>query len=54
MEHEDAGSTDDGEPSTEELLEALLVDDAKVEWDPATGRPKIVLDRPPESAYDRP
>jgi hypothetical protein len=40
---------DQGEPSTESLLEALLVDDAEVVWDPATGRPKIVLDRQPES-----
>ena len=46
---------DDSEPSTESLLEALLVDDAEVVWDPATGRPKIVLaqknilDRQPRS-----
>jgi hypothetical protein len=36
-------SKDEGEPSTEKLLESLLVDDAKVVWDPATGRPKIVV-----------
>ncbi len=50
----DEAGGDDSEPSTDELLEALLVDDAKVEWDPATGRPKIVLDRERKSAYDRP
>ena len=51
---ESAAETEDSknetEPSTESLLESLLVDDAKVVWDPATGRPKIVLDRPPDPA----
>jgi hypothetical protein len=43
-------SKDEAEPSTESLLESLLVDDAKVVRDPATGRPKIVLDSPPDPA----
>ena len=51
---ESAPETEDSEvekePSTESLLESLLVDDAKVVWDPNTGRPKIVLDRPPDPA----
>lgn len=45
---EDADPED--EPSTERLLEALMVDDAEVVWDPATGRAKIVLDRPADPA----
>ena len=40
-EMEDADQETD--PSTESLLEALLVADAEVVWDPVTGRPKIVL-----------
>jgi hypothetical protein len=45
-----------GDGSTESLLEALLVDDAEIVWDPVTGeprvsrRPKIGLDSPPGSA----
>jgi len=50
----DGGDQADPELSTEALLEALLVDDAAITWDPVTGRPKITLDRPPDSAYDRP
>jgi hypothetical protein len=41
---------EDSEPSTESLLESLLVGDADIVWDPATGRAKIVLDRSPNSA----
>jgi len=40
-EMEDADQETD--PSTESLLEALLVADAEVVWDPVTGRPNIVL-----------
>jgi hypothetical protein len=49
------GSRDD-ELSTESILEALLVEDAEIAWDPLTGkplvvrRPKITLDRSPDSA----
>ena len=46
-----------GDPdSTDSILEALLVDDADIAWDPVTGkphvaqRPKIGLDRAPDSA----
>lgn len=46
------------DPSTEEILESLLVDDAEIVWDPTTGKPhvsrrpltdveKSTLDRPP-------
>ena len=53
----------DGEPADhkeeaglDSILEALLVDDADVLWDPVTGRPRVArrrkreLDRPPGSA----
>jgi hypothetical protein len=40
---------EDIEPSTESLLEALLVGDAEIVWDPVSGRPKIVLDRPSDT-----
>jgi len=54
----DRESTDhaEGEGATESLLEALLVEDAAIEWDPITGqarvarRPKPDLDRPAGSA----
>ena len=39
----DGGSTDgaqDGD-STESILEALLVDDAEVRWDPVSGKPRV-------------
>lgn len=46
-----------GDPdSTASILEALLVDDADITWDPVTGKPQVVrrpkngLDRPPGSA----
>jgi hypothetical protein len=42
-------ANDESEPSTESLLEALLVGDAEIVWDPVSGRPKIVLDRPSDS-----
>jgi hypothetical protein len=54
----DDGEVDEADRSTESILEALLVDDAEVTWDPVTGqplvsrRPKIELDRLPGSAYD--
>lgn len=60
MENEAPG---DGEPTDHKeeagldtVLEALLVDDADVVWDPVTGRPHVTprrkpeLDRPPGSA----
>jgi hypothetical protein len=29
------------DPSTEEILESLLVDDAEIAWDPKTGKPHV-------------
>lgn len=59
----DGQAPEDGEPadhtddaSLERILEALLVEDAEVVWDPVTGRPRVArrrkpeLDRPPGSA----
>jgi hypothetical protein len=43
----DRDSTDhpaDGD-STESILEALLVDDAEVHWDPVSGKPKVIRRR---------
>jgi hypothetical protein len=39
----DGGSTDGGQDadSAESILEALLVDDAEVRWDPVTGKPRV-------------
>ncbi len=57
---EDGGDQAESDLSTEAFLEALLVDDAAIAWDPVTGRPmvarrpKITLDSPPDTAYDRP
>jgi hypothetical protein len=31
--------------STESILEALLVDDAEVSWDPVSGKPKVTRRR---------
>jgi hypothetical protein len=48
MEEEDmtSGGEPDGrrddELSTESILEALLVDDAEISWDPVTGKPFVV------------
>ena len=43
------------EETTDDILESLLVDDAPIEWDPVTGKPRVAkpkseLDSPPESA----
>ena len=57
---EDGGDQSESDLSTEAFLEALLVDDAAITWDPVTGqpmvarRPKIALDSPADSAYHRP
>ena len=51
---ESAEDGDDG--SVESILEALLIDDADVAWDPLTGKPRVMprqkpeLDRPGRSA----
>ena len=37
----------DGE-STDSILESLLVDDAEVQWDPATGKPRVTRRRKSE------
>jgi hypothetical protein len=48
-----SGPGRDDEASTESILEALLVDDAEISWDPVTGKPLVVrrsknsLDRSP-------
>lgn len=41
----------DGE-STDSILESLLVDDAEVRWDPATGKPRVT--RRPKPELDSP
>lgn len=53
-EQQEAGHADGDEPSrsTEEFLEALLVDDAAVTWDPVTGEPQV--ERRPKPPLDRP
>ena len=53
----DGGRSDheDNDQTTESILEALLVEDAEIAWDPVTGKPRvtrrtnIVLDTPPDS-----
>ena len=46
---------EEGDKTTESILEALLVEDADITWDPLTGKPKvtrrtkIVLDTPPDT-----
>jgi len=45
------GDSSDHSPegdSTESILEALLVDDAEVRWDPATGKPRVTRRRKSE------
>jgi hypothetical protein len=39
---------DGGKSSTERLLEALLVDDAAIEWDPITGTPRVARRQKPD------
>lgn len=43
----DGGSTERGQDtdSTESILEALLVDDAEVRWDPVSGKPRVTRRR---------
>jgi hypothetical protein len=50
----DGDSTDHPKDSdsTESILEALLVDDAEIRWDPVTGKPKVT--RRPKSDLDSP
>ena len=48
---ESTDSSGEGD-STESILEALLVNDAEVRWDPATGKPKVR--RRQESELDSP
>jgi hypothetical protein len=51
-----SGHLQDGD-STESILESLLVDDAEVQWDPVTGKPRVArrrkseLDSPAGSEY---
>jgi hypothetical protein len=47
---EDADETDrpGDSDSTETFLESLLVDDAEVRWDPATGKPQVARRRKSE------
>lgn len=42
---------DDGEPSMDQVLEELLVEDAEIAWDPVTGKPKVA--RRPKIPLDR-
>jgi hypothetical protein len=53
MESDAPADGDSGDPpqdgdSTESILEALLVDDADVRWDPLTGKPMVTRRRKSE------
>jgi len=48
----DSGAAPQKGDSTESILEALLVDDAEVRWDPSTGKPTVT--RRQKSELDSP
>ena len=44
----ESGDLSQAGESTDSILESLLVDDAEVRWDPATGKPRVTRRRKSE------